>query len=250
MFVATLGFSHSTAEAVIIVGPDGENCYVDEVYKGKSDLSTYYEALDGLSKKELPGTTFLTTSRSSTMQGSSVITGYNDAGGDSINNTDTTSSSSLTLAQAGYLTHNNDDDKYVRFLLSANQKGSPGDNYYKVQELKIYTSSSATFSYASGSARGTDDLEDVYKFNGELRLQPDNTKGTSNWDAALYVPYENFQNGDLTAAQTYIHFVVTYEDNAGFDTWSVAECDTLVPEPSSALLVSLGGLIGLLRRRR
>jgi hypothetical protein len=256
MFVATLGFSHSTAEAVIIVGPDGENCYVDEVYKGKSDLSTYYEALDGLSKKELPGTTFLTTSRSSTIQGSSVITGYNDAGGDSINNTDTTSSSSLTLAQAGYLTHNNDDDKYVRFLLSANQKGSPGDNYYKVQELKIYTSEHEQFSLTSLSAclaykfKATEETGNGSDETGNGALALQYTTGNSNWDVALYVPYENFQNGALSAAETYIHFVVRYEDNAGFDTWSVAECDTLVPEPSSALLVSLGGLIGLLRRRR
>ncbi|MGB1874137.1 MAG: PEP-CTERM sorting domain-containing protein, partial [Akkermansiaceae bacterium] len=52
--------------------------------------------------------------------------------------------------------------------------------------------------------------------------------------------------------QTYVHLVLdTYTDTAGFDVWQYdSNNTTLIPEPSSALLVSLGGLFSLLRRRR
>ena len=76
--------------------------------------------------------------------------------------------------------------------------------------------------------------------------------GNSNWDVALYVPYSRTSRVWWLSAGDHLHSVCRRHttDTAGFDTWSVAECGTLVPEPSSALLVSLGGLIGLLRRRR
>ncbi len=86
--------------------------------------------------------------------------------------------------------------------------------------------------------------------NGTGELQLFYGTGNSNWDVVLYVPLAESQEYGGSQETTYIQFVVEYTDTAGFDTWSVAECDTLVPEPSSALLVSLGGLIGLLRRRR
>ena len=241
MFVATLGFFSSTAEAVIVVTDSDKNPYKDEAYATSGGAFTYYQTVD---TKEKKGDVFLSTQATGQDTGGTTsITGYNDSSSEYAKDF-----TSLTLEDAGTLVY--EGQTSVAFYLDINQTGTGSEQpYYEIHALEIYTSASATFSYASGFASGKD-LEEVYKFDGVLRLQPDNTKGTSNWDAALYVPYENFKNGDLSAAQTYIHFVVTYEDNAGFDTWSVAECDTLVPEPSSALLVSLGGLIGLLRRRR
>ena len=246
MFVATLGFSHSTAEAVITLGEFGVNDpYEDTIY---STPGIWYDATNPDITALDP---FLQTKRDS--GGSALITGYNADGSSNLGpgNADGLGADGykeLTLADAGTLVY--EGQTSVAFYLDINQTGTGSEQpYYEIHALEIYTSASAEFDYKNDAAAHTG-VSTVYKFDGVLRLQPDNTKGTSNWDAALYVPYENFKNGDLSAAQTYIHFVVTYEDNAGFDTWSVAECDTLVPEPSSALLVSLGGLIGLLRRRR
>ena len=263
MIVASLGFFSSTAEAVIIVGPDGVNPYEDINYTANgSNLYTYYEALSGVTKNDLPGTLFLETSRDGSGQ-SEVITGYNDAGGD-INNASTNSSQSLTLAQAGSLSYNQQNE-YVRFLLSANQRGTEGEDFYKVGKLEIYTSKNDTFDLAtleSSVGNGPDQYTLAYAFeatgteiygddetgDGALALQY--TTGNSNWDVALYVPLVNFEEKGGSGETTFIHFIVEYEDNAGFDTWSVAVDSTLIPEPSSAILISLAGLMGLLRRRR
>lgn len=241
MFVATLGFFSSTAEAVIVVTDSDKNPYKDEAHATSGGAFTYYQTVD---TKEKKGDVFLSTQATGQDTGGTTsITGYNDSSSEYAKDF-----TSLTLEDAGTLVY--EGQTSVAFYLDINQTGTGSEQpYYEIHALEIYTSASAEFDYKNDAAAHTG-VSTVYKFDGVLRLQPDNTKGTSNWDAALYVPYENFKNGDLSAAQTYIHFVVTYEDNAGFDTWSVAECDTLVPEPSSALLVSLGGLIGLLRRRR
>lgn len=244
MFVATLGFFSSTAEAVIVVTDSDKNPDKDEAYATSGGAFTYYQTVD---TKEKKGDVFLSTQATGQDTGGTTsITGYNDSSSEYAKDF-----TSITLEDAGSLVYN--DQLSVAFYLDINQTGTGSEQpYYEIHALEIYTSASAEFDYFDYKDNDTTypGVSTVYKFDGVLRLQPDNTKGTSNWDAALYVPYENFKNGDLSAAQTYIHFVVTYEDNAGFDTWSVAECGTLVPEPSSALLVSLGGLIGLLRRRR
>jgi len=241
MFVATLGFFSSTAEAVIVVTDSDKNPYKDEAYATSGGAFTYYQTVD---TKEKKGDVFLSTQATGQDTGGTTsITGYNDSSSEYAKDF-----TSLTLEDAGTLVY--EGQTSVAFYLDINQTGTGSEQpYYEIHALEIYTSASAEFDYKNDAAAHTG-VSTVYKFDGVLRLQPDNTKGTSNWDAALYVPYENFKNGALSAAETYIHFVVRYEDNAGFDTWSVAECDTLVPEPSSALLVSLGGLIGLLRRRR
>jgi len=253
MIVASLGFFSSTAEAVITLGGSNvDDPYHDTFY---STPGTWYDATN-------PDTTaldpFLQTKRDS--GGSALITGYNAAGSGNLGpgNADGLGADGykeLTLAEAGTLSYQGETS--VAFYLDVNQTGTGSEQpYYEIHALEIYTSSAATFSYANGVASGTD-LEDVYKFSkddnnqGTLRLTPDNTQGTSNWDVAMYVPLVNFdRNDELTAAETYLHFVVTYEDNSGNDVWSISTGGPLVPEPSSAILISLAGLMGLLKRRR
>ena len=74
--------------------------------------------------------------------------------------------------------------------------------------------------------------------------------GNSNWDVVLYVPLAELKEYGGSQETTYIQFVVEYTDTAGSDSWQYNVGTGLVPEPSSALLVALGGLMGLLRRRR
>ena len=253
MIVASLGFFSSTAEAVITLG--GSNVgdpYHDTVY---SNPGTWYDATNPDITALDP---FLQTKRDS--DGSALITGYNADGSSNLGpgNADGLGANGykeLTLAEAGTLSYQGETS--VAFYLDVNQTGTGSEQpYYEIHALEIYTSSAATFNYTNGVASGTD-LEDVYKFSkddnnqGVLRLTPDNTQGTSNWDVAMYVPLVNFdRDDDLTAAETYLHFVITYEDNSGSDIWSVSTAGPQIPEPSSALLISLAGLMGLLRRRR
>ena len=87
--------------------------------------------------------------------------------------------------------------------------------------------------------------------NGTGQLQLFYGSGNSNWDVVLYVPLTAFILVNNDYEQTYIQFVVdTYTDTAGFDTWQYDANTTLIPEPSSSLLISLGAILGLLRRRR
>ncbi len=253
MIVASLGFFSSTAEAVITLdGSDVSDPYHDTVY---SNPGTWYDATNPDITALDP---FLQTKRDS--DGSALITGYNADGSSNLGpgNADGLGANGykeLTLAEAGTLSYK--DQTSVAFYLDVNQTGDGSEQpYYEIHALEIYTSASATFSYADNVATGTN-VEDVYKFSkddnnqGVLRLTPDNTQGTSNWDVAMYVPLVNFERDDnLTAAETYIHFVITYDDNSGSDVWSVSTAGPQVPEPSSVLLISLGGLMGLLRRRR
>ena len=234
--------SFSAADAVITVDQNAPEYHDGDAYYSIYDINK--------SSANFEATAFLTTDAS----GNSVdITAYND--GNITANSDNPYASvhtSLTLAQAGKLTYDagHGEDDYVAFYLSANQQGSSTDNFYGIDKLEIYTSSSATVDSIKDARNG----KIAYSFDshetGQLELFYGN--GNSNWDAALYVPYENFQNGDLTAAQTYVHFILnTYTDTAGPDSWIYdSNNDSLVPEPSSALLIALGGLVSLFKRRR
>ena len=89
---------------------------------------------------------------------------------------------SLTLADAGTLVY--EGQTSVAFYLDINQTGTGSEQpYYEIHALEIYTSASADHS----SYRN---VLPLYRCIGQytnstvvLRLQPDNTKGTSNWDA-------------------------------------------------------------------
>ena len=264
MFVATLGFFSSTAEAVIVVD-DVTNTlgYRDN----QNEYDAYYKVFDeNKSNAGVSLDTFLTTDGA----GDSVeVKAWND--GDItqaenniyVKNTGSSDGgSSLTLAEAGALTFSpidGDSQEWVAFYLSANQQGSSTENYYGISKLDIYTSGLSDVNDIDAFAAGHETVRTLaYSFdadrtdhgNGTGELQLFYGTGNSNWDVVLYVPLAKLEEYGGSQETTYIQFVVEYTDTAGFDTWSVAECDTLVPEPSSALLVSLGGLIGLLRRRR
>ena len=62
--------------------------------------------------------------------------------------------------------------------------------------------------------------------------------------------YTDLHLSHTDLSSTYIQFHVEYTDTAGADTWAYDRGADVIPEPSSALLVSLGGLMSLFRRRR
>lgn len=206
--------------------------------------------------------TFLETSSSGS---NTLISGYND--GDGIDGTPVSDNSytdigeSLTLAQAGSITY--EGESYVAFYLEANQKGkddgTPGNNYYDVTKLQIQTSSSATITSYNPDDYDESSSNMAYYYNS---ADPANETirlyygaGNSNWDVVLYVPEDSFVLTDSDpnipdAEETYIQFYVEYHNTAGPDYWGYDRGADIIPEPSSTLLVSLGAMIGLVRRRR
>ena len=250
--VGALACSLSSSEAVIVV--DGTTT---EYRDNQNGFDAYYFLYDiNKSSADFEATAFLTTDAS----GNSVdITAYND--GKTTANSDNPDASvhtSLTLAQAGKLTYDDGDgeDDYVAFYLSANQQGSSTDNFYGIDKLEIYTSSSATVDSIADARTGTiaysfdSTRADTGGGTGQLELFYGN--GNSNWDVVLYVPLDSFTLVNNDYQQTYVHFIVdTYTDTAGSDSWIYdSNNDSLVPEPSSALLIALGGLVSLFKRRR
>lgn len=207
---------------------------------------------------------FLETTSSS---GYTVVSAYNDGDGvantPSSDNSYTTVGDSLTLAQAGSLIY--EGTSYIGFYLDANQSGTDdgalGNNYYDVNKLEIYTSANATVNaYDNG---GSDDVVDgnlAYSFDKSVDNSGDSLRlfygtGTANWDIVLYVPTDKFTliDTDPNVAdieETYIQFYVEYHDTAGADSWGYDRGADIIPEPSSILLISLGPILGMIRRRR
>ena len=252
LIVAIFMLCHSSAEAIIIL--DTTN---DEYRDNQNGYDAFYFLYDvKKSSANFNAEAFLKTDAS----GSSVdITAYND--GQSTPNADNPYASihrSLTLAEAGALSYDDGSgsDDYVAFYLSANQQGNSTSNFYGVDGLEIYTSASSTLNNIAEARSGNI----AYQFdsaradngNGTGQLQLFYGSGNSNWDVVLYVPLDAFTLINNDYQQTYVHLVLdTYTDTAGFDVWQYdSNNTTLIPEPSSALLVSLGGLFSLLRRRR
>jgi len=264
IFVAALGFSHSTAEAVIVVD-DVTNTpgYRDNL----NGYDAYYQVFDeNKSNSGISLDTFLTTDGAGdSIEVKAWNDGDNTEAADNIYVKNTGSSdggSSLTLAEAGALIFSpidGDSQEWVAFYLSANQQGSSTDNFYGISKLDIYTSGLSdvedidTFAAADEAVRTLAysfdaDRADEGNDTGELQLFYGT--GNSNWDVVLYVPLAELKEYGGSQETTYIQFVVEYTDTAGSDSWQYNVGTGLVPEPSSALLVALGGLMGLLRRRR
>ena len=96
MFVATLGFFSSTAEAVIVVTDSDKNPYKDEAYATSGGAFTYYQTVD---TKEKKGDVFLSTQATGQDTGGTTsITGYNDSSSEYAKDF-----TSLTLEDAGSL---------------------------------------------------------------------------------------------------------------------------------------------------
>ena len=200
--------------------------------------------------------TFLETS---SPESNSRISAYNDINGR--NNSYADVGESLTLAQAGSISYGGNN--YVAFYLEANQKGTddgtPGNNYYDITKLQIQTSSSSTITSYNPTAYDADSSNMAYYYdsadNNDETIRLYYGAGNSNWDIVLYVPEDSFVLNDTDpnvpdAEETYIQFYVEYHNTAGADYWGYDRGADIIPEPSSTLLVSLGAMIGLLRRRR
>lgn len=207
---------------------------------------------------------FLETSSSGS---NTVVSGYNDGDGTAntpaIDNSYADIGDSLSLAQAGALTY--EGTSYIAFYLDVNQTGNDdgvlGNNYYDVNKLEIYTSANTTVSaYASNGNDGVTDGNLAYSFDKSVDNSGDSLRlfygtGTANWDIVLYVPTDKFTliDTDPNVAdieETYIQFYVEYHDTAGADSWGYDRGADIIPEPSSILLISLGPILGMIRRRR
>ena len=267
LIVALLALSQASLEAVIVVDDDPDNYQVYHDNPDSDHNQAYFAYYDRKkSGDDNVSGTFLETKSSG---GNILVSAYNDGDGNAntpdtpdtpdpsyMNNSYTKLGEPLTLADAGIITYKN--KPVVAFYLDANQSGKDdgilGNNYYDVTKLQIWYSDSETVT----SPNGGENRISAYSFQADkatpLRLFYGN--GAANWDIALYVPAiqfgitpdTNLSNTDLSS--TYIQFHVKYTDTGGSDTWAYDRGADVIPEPSSALLVSLGGLITLFRRRR
>ena len=253
LIAATIGLSHTAVKAAAIIVDSSNSVYHDNA---DSDNEAYFFYYDIAKSDSALDDTFLETGASGS---STLITAYNDGDGTANTPTDnmnTATANSLTLAQAGSFTYNG--SQWVTFYLDANQKGN---TYYDVGKLEIYTSAySQVDSYNTSGTNVVTDGNLAYSWNktddnGGDVLSLFYGNGASNWDVALYVPLDQFTTINTDSSipdteETYIQFYVEYTDTAGADTWGYDRGADIIPEPSSALLVSLGGLMSLLRRRR
>jgi hypothetical protein len=260
LIVALLALSQTSLEAVIIVDDDPDNY---QVYHDNPD-SDHNQAYFAYYNEKKSGDdnvsgTFLETTSSGNNE---KVSAYNDGDGTAYtpndNNSYTTLGEPLTLADAGIITYKS--QQVVAFYLDANQSGKDngelGNNYYDVSKLQIWFSQSETVSAPGGGTNA----ESAYSFdvedNGGNTLRLFYGNGAANWDIALYVPASQFgitpdtNLSDIDLSNTYIQFHVVYTDTAGADTWAYDRGADIIPEPSSVLLVSLGGLMSLFRRRR
>lgn len=135
------------------------------------------------------------------------------------------------------------------FVFDANQQMS--DPLIFITTLEIYTSGSATVGSAAEARSGNL----VYDLDGggtDRSIEITGSTGTSRWNLALYVPDAWFVTEPGGEAATYVQFYSEHlNDNDGFDHWGVdmGLVFPVVPEPAAILLVSLG-MVGVLRRRR
>ena len=260
-------FCHESVAAATIIVDENNVKYEDTA---NSSYFFYYDI--NRSQDTAVQGIFLESGGGGTEGGSNIISTYND--GDSTpgtpgDNLYTDIDESLTLAQTGSIYYDGDYDgvseQYVAFYLDDNQSGkndgTPGNNYYDVSKLEIYTSAnSQVTSYDNMDGNSVKDGNLAYSFDKDTDNGGDTIRlfygtGQSNWDVVLYVPLDQFVmiNNDPNVAdeeETYIQFYVEYYDTASSDVWGYDRGAPIIPEPSCALLVSLGGLAGLLRRRR
>ena len=252
LIAATIGLSHTAVKAAAIIVDSSNPVYHDNA---DSDNEAYFFYYDIAKSDSALDDTFLETGASGS---STLITAYNDGDGTANtpnDNLNTATANSLTLAQAGSFTYNG--SQWVTFYLDANQKGN---TYYDVGKLEIYTSAySQVDSYNTSGTNLVTDGNLAYSWDKpddeDVVLSLFYGNGASNWDVALYVPLDQFTTINTDSSipdteETYIQFYVEYTDTAGADTWGYDRGADIIPEPSSALLVSLGGLMSHLRRRR
>ena len=262
---ATLCHEHVAAATIVV---DENNVKYEDT--ANSSYFFYYDI--NRSQDTAVQGIFLESGGGGTGGGSNIISTYNDGDntpGTPGDNLYTSVDESLTLAQTGSIYYDGDYDgvaeQYVAFYLDDNQSGkddgTPGNNYYDVCKLEIYTSAnSQVTSYDNMDGSSVKDGNLAYSFDKDTDNGGDTIRlfygtGQSNWDVVLYVPLDQFVliDNDPNVAdeeETYIQFYVEYYDTASSDVWGYDRGAPIIPEPSSALLVSLGGLAGLLRRRR
>ena len=155
---------------------------------------------------------------------------------------------------------------YVPFLLDVNESMGGGRNLISLDDVKIFTSKDAALA---------DKTLDALLINSDsvLRYSLDNgannpsswvlldyarqSSGSGQADMGLFVPFAAFAGASMT---DYIYLYSRFggdvagagadaTSDAGFEEWTLG-AGTRVPEPTSALLVTLGGIAACLRRRR
>ncbi len=140
---------------------------------------------------------------------------------------------------------------YKEFNLDINEPNGGGHNLLSLDLLNIYTS-------ATGSQTGLESTLGTLRYSlgaflddNVVTLDYNLSSGSGQGDMWMYVPLSNFPG---VTGSTYVylysyfgHYMPTdYQTGDGFEEWSVR---TPMPEPGTALLFGLAGLVVARRRR-
>ena len=144
---------------------------------------------------------------------------------------------------------------YREFLLDINQER--GDSLLSLDEIQLFLSGTANQSVESFNS-GILELADsdlVYRLdNGgdnSVLLDYMLNHGSGSGDMFMYVPDSYFANSSNDYVYLYSQFGLNYENNAGFEEWSVREPTGVVPEPTTMVLLGISiGAIAVRRAKR
>ena len=133
---------------------------------------------------------------------------------------------------------------YREFVLDINQNGG---NIFSLDELRIALGSTGnSLGYFSIFADSIYDLDDIEE-DSYIKMDYSLNAGSGSGDMTVCIPDSLFTGGDYV--YLYSKLGDTYAADDGFEEWAVGANGPVIPEPATIMLLGLGSLV-LIRKRK